>query len=225
MTLPQGAPCSARRLLKACFVRDPCLRLRDLGDARIALSETGGREDSAIATASVEATRGRRPSPRTRDSPSDADPRSRSLRMESESCPPASNGKNLFAGASGESSRTLIWVSWEGTAGAPRPTQSAARGWSLSPGALPIARNSVQGDGDRDPMRPWAVHGDGVEPVPKTERRSSNEVVDPCVQRPRTPAAENFAVELRERASYGTSLGMQVRYSDLISEVSRNCLT
>ena len=54
--LPEGVPAKAERLLRRCLIKDPRQRLRDIGDARIAIAEmragvdeTNGRD--AIATA------------------------------------------------------------------------------------------------------------------------------------------------------------------------------
>ena len=54
--LPAATPRSVRRLLERCLERDPKLRLRDIGEARIALS-AGAQADDAGASAA----RGRRP--------------------------------------------------------------------------------------------------------------------------------------------------------------------
>ena len=45
--LPEGTPEAARRLVQHCLVRDPRRRLRDLGDARLALDE-GARVETGV---------------------------------------------------------------------------------------------------------------------------------------------------------------------------------
>jgi len=63
--LPKGTPRAVERLLRQCLDRDPRQRLRDIGDARLALSERDAPADhnEAIATAPPPASRGRRALP------------------------------------------------------------------------------------------------------------------------------------------------------------------
>ena len=61
--LPDATPAAVRRLLRRCLERDPKLRLRDIGEARVALSD--GRADdegspAAVSTAASAASPGRR---------------------------------------------------------------------------------------------------------------------------------------------------------------------
>ncbi|MHC4815995.1 MAG: protein kinase domain-containing protein, partial [Planctomycetota bacterium] len=53
--LPPSTPTSVRRVLRRCLVKDPRERLRDLGDARLDLTDTGS-EEAAGTTAAVPAT-------------------------------------------------------------------------------------------------------------------------------------------------------------------------
>ena len=55
-TLPPSTPASVRRLIARCLERDPKKRLRDIGEARIALSEPGAATGAASATAPVSRT-------------------------------------------------------------------------------------------------------------------------------------------------------------------------
>jgi Tol biopolymer transport system component len=55
--LPAATPRSVRRLLERCLQRDPKLRLRDIGEARIALSAGTPADDAGAAAAPVEGTR------------------------------------------------------------------------------------------------------------------------------------------------------------------------
>jgi eukaryotic-like serine/threonine-protein kinase len=55
--LPVDTPASVRRLLARCFERDPKLRLRDIGEARIALARPGAEDAAPIPTAAPVARR------------------------------------------------------------------------------------------------------------------------------------------------------------------------
>ncbi len=60
--LPAGTPAAIRRLLRRCLDRDPRRRLRDIGEARVALEEVAaGRVDDAALTAGASAISTRRP--------------------------------------------------------------------------------------------------------------------------------------------------------------------
>jgi Tol biopolymer transport system component len=51
--LPAGTPAALRRLLGRCLERDPRLRLRDIGEARIALGGIGADDESAAESAAT----------------------------------------------------------------------------------------------------------------------------------------------------------------------------
>ncbi|HSG00367.1 MAG TPA: protein kinase [Vicinamibacterales bacterium] len=51
--LPASTPASVRRLLGRCLDKDPRTRLRDIGEARIALAGAGSDEPAAVTTAAV----------------------------------------------------------------------------------------------------------------------------------------------------------------------------
>ena len=58
-SLPAATPAPVRRLLRRCLERDPRLRLRDIGEARIALSDVAaGRSVEEVAPPSAPARRG-----------------------------------------------------------------------------------------------------------------------------------------------------------------------
>jgi len=52
--LPRSMPARLRELLRRCLVKDPQRRLRDIGDARIAIEETQGGDAGALAGTSEE---------------------------------------------------------------------------------------------------------------------------------------------------------------------------
>ena len=54
--LPSNTPAAVRRLLRHCLARDRKLRLQDIGDARVELSEIDGERDS-LATAAISPSR------------------------------------------------------------------------------------------------------------------------------------------------------------------------
>ena len=56
--LPPGTPASVRRLLARCLDRDPRQRLRDIGEARVALASTGGPEPAGSGVPAPEGGRG-----------------------------------------------------------------------------------------------------------------------------------------------------------------------
>jgi len=66
--LPQSTPPSIRKLLRRCLQKDPKQRLRDIGDARIAIEETMSGEDF-VAPVSAPAAGGDRRSPLQRALP------------------------------------------------------------------------------------------------------------------------------------------------------------
>ncbi|MHB8655494.1 MAG: protein kinase domain-containing protein, partial [Terriglobia bacterium] len=66
--LPQSTPASIRKLLRRCLQKDPKQRLRDIGDARIAIEETMSGEDF-VAPVSAPAAGGDRRSPLQRGLP------------------------------------------------------------------------------------------------------------------------------------------------------------
>ena len=66
-TLPDATPPAVRRLLARCLERDPKLRLRDIGEARVALSEAPPFEAARLATgASLGSVSSRARGPRRR---------------------------------------------------------------------------------------------------------------------------------------------------------------
>ena len=61
--LPDATPAAVRRLLRRCLARDPKLRLRDIGEARVALSDVRADDEgrpSAVSAAPSAASPGRR---------------------------------------------------------------------------------------------------------------------------------------------------------------------
>ncbi|MGH9606330.1 MAG: protein kinase domain-containing protein [Terracidiphilus sp.] len=62
-TLPAATPVAIQRLLCRCLVKDPKQRLRDIGDARIAIEETLSGADAAAAIGDGRGVDGKRSSP------------------------------------------------------------------------------------------------------------------------------------------------------------------
>src|SRR5262245_8810958 len=60
--LPAGTPRHIHRLLRRCIEKDPKRRLRDIGEARVALDDGAAREESASAASAAVAAPGPKPS-------------------------------------------------------------------------------------------------------------------------------------------------------------------